>query len=97
MTYMDEMADLIDLIGEGTVESLQANKDKINEIAIKFRESGIYKHNESKTKEFTKDMTALDCYRHMIVKVAYAPTQIHAIGTAQMFIPMISDKLVGNQ
>ena len=93
MDFMNEMADLIDLIGEGTIESLQANKNKIDEIAIYSRESGIYKHSESKTKEFTKDMNALDCYRHMIIKVAKAPTQIHAIGATKMFMPMISEKL----
>jgi len=89
----NEMADFIENSGAGSIDTLKAYRLQINEIAAYCRKSGLYKHSEEKVKEFTKNMTALEIYQHMLTKVANAPTTIHARGAGLLFMPMIADKL----
>lgn len=91
--FNDKMATLIDAVKYGTVEDLKRNIKEINALADHCRKTGIYKRGEKEGKEFSKDMTAIECYRHMIERVATAPFVIIAQGATILMMPIIADKL----
>jgi len=80
-------------MGAGSVETLKAHRMQINDIAEYCRGTGLQKYSEKQTEEFTKNLTSLETYHLLLIKVADAPTQIHAKGATLMFMPVIADKL----
>jgi len=93
MELNKKMAEFIDLAQEGYKEDLIRNKDLLNEIADYCRETKLYKNTESQRITFSKDLTSEECYKHLIIKVANAPTMTHAQFAAIMVMPIIADKL----
>lgn len=57
------------------------------------RKTGLYKGCRKDEPEDYKTRTASDLYIEMLVKIANAPTYIHAMGTHRLMLPAISDAL----
>ena len=93
MDFNEEMANLIESIGEVDIDKLRKNQDKINEIAEYCKSTGLYQHSEMQRNEFLKDMDVVECYQQMILKIVDAPVQIMVRAAAILLMPIISDKL----
>ena len=67
--------------------------EQINKIAEHGKTTGLYKHAVAKSKEYGEGVTAVQCFKDMVYKVATAPTQIHARGAVFLIMPVIAEKL----
>lgn len=71
-------------------------KDMLFELEPVCRETSIFKkagRDFQEAPEFLKCKTSLELFRHMCVKIANAPTWLHAAGTPRLMIPLICEKL----
>ena len=93
MDFNEEMANLIESIGEVDIDKLRKNQDKINEIAEYCKSTGLYQHSESQRNDFSKDTDAVECYQQMMLKIVNAPVQIMVRATVILLMPIIADKL----
>lgn len=93
MDFNEEMAELIESIGEPDIGKLINHKEQINKIAEYCKTTGLYQHTTKQRNDFSKDMDAVECYQQMILKIINAPVQIMVGAAAILIIPVIADKL----
>lgn len=74
-------------------ERIKQYSDDVSVIAAYCREIPIVKENEQKTRDAYSDMTSVELWKQLIYKVAQAPTQIHAMVSSKMLIPLLDEKL----
>jgi len=68
-------------------------KELIHEAADKCRQTGLYINTKNDAPEKLKTGKASDLYMEMLVKMANAPTFLHAAGTPRLMLPLISDAI----
>lgn len=68
-------------------------KKLIHEAADKCRQTELYINTKKDVPEEFKTGKASDLYMHMVVKIANAPTFLHAVGTLRLMLPLISDAI----
>ncbi|MBR1710092.1 MAG: hypothetical protein IJ719_14895 [Clostridia bacterium] len=71
-------------------------KDMLFELEPVCRETSIFKNagrDFQEAPEFLKCKTSLELFRHMCLKIANAPTWLHAAGTPRLMIPLICERL----
>lgn len=71
-------------------------KDMLFELEPVCRETGIFKtagRDFQEAPEFLKCKTSLELFRHMFLKIVFAPTWLHAAGTPRLMIPLICERL----
>lgn len=86
--------------GHLTFENLVSHQSKIHEIAGFCRTTELYQRSNSQEKElkddFSKNMTAVECFQQMILKINEAPIQLLATSAVILIMPIISDKMNGD-
>lgn len=68
-------------------------KELIHEVADKCRRTGLYINAKNDVPEELKTSSASDLYMRMLIKIADAPTRLHAVGTPTLMLPLISDAI----
>ena len=68
-------------------------KELIHEAAGECRKTGLYKELSKDAPQEFKTGKASDLYMEMLVKIAKAPTFLHAAGTSRLMLPLISDAI----
>jgi hypothetical protein len=68
-------------------------KEFIHEAADKCRKTELYINTKNDVPDDFKTGKAFDLYMHMVVKIANAPTFLHAVGTLRLMLPLISDAI----
>jgi hypothetical protein len=68
-------------------------KELIHEAADKCRKTELYINAKNDVPDDFKTGKAFDLYMHMVVKIANAPTFLHAVGTLRLMLPLISDAI----
>lgn len=68
-------------------------KELIHEAAGECRKTGLYKELSKDAPQELKTGKASDLYMEMLVKIAKAPTFLHAAGTSWLMLPLISDAI----
>jgi hypothetical protein len=68
-------------------------KEFIHEAADKCRQTELYINTKNDVPDDFKTGKAIDLYMHMVVKIANAPTFLHAVGTLRLMLPLISDAI----
>lgn len=68
-------------------------KELIHKAAGECRKTGLYERASKNAPEEFKTGKASDLYLEMLVKVANAPTFLHAAGTLRLMLPLISDAI----
>jgi hypothetical protein len=68
-------------------------KELIHEAADKCRQTELYINTKNDTPEELKTSSASDLYMRMLVKIASAPTWLHAAGSPRLMLPLISDAI----
>lgn len=66
---------------------------RIHNLADACRQTPIYKANSRKAAEYMQGKYAQDLWMDMIVKVAVAPTKMHARCAVRLMMPIISDAI----
>ena len=68
-------------------------KELIHEAADKCRQTRLYINTKNDVPEELKTSNASDLYMRMLIKIADAPTWLHAAGTPRLMLPLISDAI----
>lgn len=68
-------------------------KEELGKIAAFCKKIRIVQESEDEARERYSDFTAVNLWSEMVVKVAKAPTQIHAMVCAKILVPLIYEKL----
>ena len=101
---IDELVEeLLDISAVGDDEEFVFTKDiteKIHFIADKCRETRIYSRSSNKIAMEryvgaldTDNMSAMDVYTDMLIKIINAPTNAHMWVVPRLLLPVVSDKL----
>lgn len=99
-----KLGEMIASIMKGVEERLDDNyadgvtfsdeiKELIHEAADKCRQTGLYINAKNDVPEELKTGSASDLYMKMLIKIADAPTWLHAVGTPTLMLPLISDAI----
>lgn len=99
-----DLNEMIVSIVEGVEKHLDGNyvdgvtfpediKELIHKAADECRKTGLYKGISKDAPEEFKTGKASDLYMQMLVKMANAPTFLHAAGTPRLMLPLISDAI----
>lgn len=99
-----KLAKMIVSIVEGVEKHMDGNyvdgvtfpdeiKELIHEAADKCRQTRLYINTKNDAPEELKTSSASDLYMRMLIKIAAAPTWLHAAGTPRLMLPLISDAI----
>ena len=81
-----------DTLGDKEEISEEA-EELIKEIADDCRNTQLFKANKGKIPEWMQGRSSYELYMHMLVRVANAPTRLHAQATPILMLPVIADAL----
>lgn len=103
MTEKETKELFIKLLKKRTAKSLRGEEEfdeneciMINKLAIEYRKSTFFKETEKQNIEEKKDLSklsAIEIYRHMLIKIIKAPTTAHLKAAIILLVPMLADKL----
>lgn len=65
----------------------------IMEIDDDCRNTQLFKANKGKVPEWMQGLSSYELYMHMLIRVANAPTTLHAQATPILMLPVIADAL----
>lgn len=92
-SFMRGMHALIDGVRGDYEAGLLDHSSLVDHLGLYARESSIYKRVDREGFRMFDGWTAARVYRYLIIKLAGAPTQLHAVGSAFVLMPVVADKL----
>ena len=94
MTEFEDMViDILESVGDNPDSDLTESADKIHALADYARKTPIYKVNIHKGEDFFKNLTPVEIYNHMIIKIVESPTKFHRDAAVILTVPHLSDAL----
>jgi len=91
--FVNQVLEILGCVGDGGEEALKANADKIHALADYSRKTAIFIQSKDLGTEALKDLSPIEIYTHMIIKIIESPTSIHRDASVLCIIPHLSDAL----
>lgn len=91
--FDNKVIEILETVGDDPESNLSKCTDKIHTLADHSKNTQIFKTGNGAGTEFFKELTPVEIYNHMIIKISESPTKFHAVAAVVLTIPYLSDKL----
>lgn len=88
-----ELLEITEVEEGGKVDFSDRAREIVKELAVKYKESEIYKKSVVKTPDWIKTATAAEVYIQMCDRIAQAPTVMHMMSAPKILLPILWEKL----